>query len=322
MIMKKKTVYISGCAEKENGGGIYECELTAEGKIVEKKRFPCDRPMFAVIYDGRLHVLLLKKDELSVGSGYFSCRTDFSHIGRTKDTLGVCACHIAAGEPGIFIANYLSGNISKNCAVVAAHSGRGVNLPRQDAPHTHFAAFTPDGKYLICTDLGLDTLYVYDFDLNEISAAKVPDGAGIRHAVFSADGKKIYAVNELKPSVSVFDYADGVVRLMGTVILPCKNRDATAAAIRLTDKGQLYVSVRGEDVIFVLDAERPVPEIISVNSCGGKGPRDFDVLGNFVVCCNENSGTVTVFALDKRGIPGVMTDKIFIPGALCVTEKV
>ncbi len=65
----------------------------------------------------------------------------------------------------------------------------------EDSAHTHFAAFSPDGNYILCTDLGLDTEFVYDSELNEISKENVPSGSGSRHLVFSENGKYVYCVN-------------------------------------------------------------------------------------------------------------------------------
>lgn len=129
--------------------------------------------------------------------GYFSCKTDFTDCTKIENTLGKCPCHLAVDGSDVYVVNYLSGNIVKNFKRVLSHSGKGVNLPRQDMPHTHFACFSPDKTYVLCCDLGLDTIFIYDRDLNEVSFTKVPNGYGVRHLTFSKDGKYIYAVNEL-----------------------------------------------------------------------------------------------------------------------------
>jgi hypothetical protein len=72
----------------------------------------------------------------------------------------------------------------------------------------------------------MDTLAIYDKNLRLISESKVPSGYGIRHLVFSKDGTYIYAVNELVPSISVFEYAKGKAELVNTVKINCKNEKA------------------------------------------------------------------------------------------------
>ena len=160
-------------------------------------------------------------------------------------------------------------------------------------PHTHFVAFSPDKKYVLCCDLGLDTIFICDRNLNEVSRVKVPDGYGVRHLVFSKDGEFFYAVNELIPSISVFVYSNGNAEYLSTTKLDCKNKNSTAAAIRL-DKNSLYASVRGENEIYAYRVDGADFLFYGRFSCGGEGPRDFDLIGDYIVCANENSDNVTV----------------------------
>ena len=221
-----QTVYICACAEKGAGGGVYKYALQESGALEKKAYLPCDKPMFAAADGGKLHILLrapfggqsfvnpLERAARGAArpggeekcSGYFSCNADFSGVSEVKSTMGECACHIAATGGDTYIANYLSGNVVKNCHVCVPHEGAGVNLPRQDMPHTHFAAFSRDKTRVFCCDLGLDCIFVYDRNLNEISRATVPAGYGVRHLVLTKDGRTVYAVNELVPSVTVFAF--------------------------------------------------------------------------------------------------------------------
>lgn len=256
-------IFILSCAPVSQGGGVYRYLLKEDEKMEKQAYLPCDKPMYAVNDGKRLHILLRSPFPDSENSGYFSCRTDFSDRTEVKNTLGKCACHLAADGGDVYIANYLSGNIVKNCSLSRVHEGKGVNLPRQEMPHTHFVSFTPDKKYVLCCDSGLDTVFVYDRNLNEVSRANVPDGYGVRHLVFSNDGHTVYAANELVPSVSVFSFDGKRLALQNTVTLPCEKKNSTAAAIRLSQDGKtLYVSVRGENAIFVLQTEGERLEIV------------------------------------------------------------
>ena len=278
---------------------MYKYEITGTGDLRKIAYLPCPKPMYAVINDKRLHILLRSPYETNDNSGYFSCRTDFTDCSDMKNTLGKCACHLAVDKDA-YIVNYLSGNIVKNCEKAVLHSGAGVNFPRQDMPHTHFAAFSPDKKYVLCCDLGLDKIFIYDRDLNEVSRAKVPYGYGVRHFVFSKDGKYIYAVNELVPSISIFAYSDGNAEYLNTTKLDCNNESLTAAAIRLDEtENRLYVSVRGENEIFVYNVGNADLTFYGRFPCGGAGPRDFDLTGGYIVCTNENSDNITV--IEKNG---------------------
>ena len=312
-------MYILSCEKAEKGGGIYRCEIH-DGELKINAYLPCDRPMYAVRANGRLHILLRAPFSNGENSGYFSCAEDFSEKTGVRDTLGKVACHLCVIENDVYIANYISGNIVKNCERAAAHAGRGANAQRQESPHTHCVIPSPCGKYILCIDLGTDALYIYDRELNLKGTAKVPEGYGIRHIVFSKDGKYIYAINELVPSVSVFGWQNASARYLRTEKLT-DAPGATGAAIRLSKDGKfLYCSVRGESALYVLRADGANLTAEQKTDCGGESPRDFHVIENkFLICCNENSDNVTVFSL-QNGEGIAKTAKIKLPKPLCCLE--
>ncbi len=315
-------IYLLSCADSSIGGGIYECELGENGTLTQVNYFACDEPMYAVLKENKLHVLLRQPLGDDIYSGYFTLNADLTQPSAIKSTLGKCACHLAVEGDDAYIVNYLSGNISKNGESAVYHAGKGVSQPRQDAPHTHYTAVSKDGKYVFCTDLGLDTLYVYDRKLKEVASAKVPAGYGIRHLAFSDDEKIIYAVNELVPSVSVFSFENGALELKNTLLLPCEKDNLTAAAIRRGKGNLLYVSVRGENAVLALKADGTNLEIAGKYDCGGVGPRDFDVFGDFMVVCNENSHNAAVFRLDENGFVAEKTCDFACRGVLnCLSAE-
>ena len=292
-----QALYLLSCATAEAGGGIYRCRLSVDGMLTKTDYMPCDRPMYAVRGGERLHVLLRAPFVEREESGYFFCKTDFSDVSKLVGTNGKCACHLAVSGEDVYVVNYLNGSLTKIGGITVTHTEKGVNgnPTRQEAPHTHYVRLSADNRFIFCTDLGADTLFVYDYRLNEVSHAKVPNGYGIRHLVLTRNGRTIYAVNELVPSVSRFSFADGVVTYLDTVSLPCEVLTSTAAAIRLSeDEKRLYVSVRGENRIFALNTEDRVPKLIHSFPCGGCGPRDFDLIGGFLIVCNEGSDEVSV----------------------------
>ena len=57
----------------------------------------------------------------------------------------------------------------------------------------------------------------------------------------------------------------------------------------------------------------------SVTFCGGKMPRDFMILGKYMICANQGSSTVTVFKVEKEKLTYVnQEEEVFIPEVLCV----
>jgi 6-phosphogluconolactonase len=312
-------IYVLSCETVENGGGIYGYDLTEKGELLQLAYFPCDRPMYAVKCEKGLCVLLRQPFEDNNFSGYFYVDENLQTATEMKSTQGVVACHLCVDDNDIYIVNYLSGNIVKNGETIAQRTGKSMHSTRQTEPHTHFVDKTPDGYLAVC-DLGTDTLAIYDKALRLICESKVPSGYGIRHLVFSKDEKFIYAVNELVPSVSVFTYVNGKAELVDTVKIDCKNEKANGAAIRLSKNGKyLYVSLREENAICVFAVDDEKLTLLQKVDCGGNSPRDFDVCGDYLIVCNENSENVVVYRIANRLIINKVAE-ISIKRALCVVE--
>jgi 6-phosphogluconolactonase len=79
----------------------------------------------------------------------------------------------------------------------------------------------------------------------------------------------------------------------------------TAAEVAISaDGAYLYASNRGEDslVVFAIKPKDGSLSFVQRISCGGKIPRQFtlDPSGNWLVCANQGSASVTVF---RREVP-------------------
>ncbi|MBQ4087783.1 MAG: lactonase family protein [Clostridia bacterium] len=235
-------------------------------------------------------------------------------------TRGICACHLCVSEnETVYAVNYSSGSVIKIPGKLIVHEGEcGPAKPRQDMPHTHYVNFTPDGAYLLVTDLGLDTIFVYDKELNKVSEIKAPAGSGPRHLIFSEDGKTCFCVNELDSTLSAYDYENGKLTITDTVSILPEGYDAqnTTAAIRLHD-GLIYASNRGNNSIACLSYENKKLSLLSITDCGGKGPRDFNIFGNILICTNENSDNVTFFEVEGEKLYK-LSQELHLKGALCV----
>ena len=175
----KKNVYIAAC---DANGGIYHYTLE-DGKLSFVRKYDVDRPMWLTIDGNRMFVLLRElTDNLNSGVMAFDILSDGSLANPTAPVLsgGRCACHSCVSGDRLYVVNYLSGNIcafdknnlGKGIIAEDTHTGHGVHPKRQEAPHTHFTRETPDGKYVFCVDLGLDTIFVYDKDLKRSARAK------------------------------------------------------------------------------------------------------------------------------------------------------
>lgn len=310
-----KNIYFASC---DKAGGIHRYTFE-DGKLEFCEKIDLDRPMYTVISDGRAYVLLRQIGEETNFGGLlcFDVAADGALVNQSAaiPSNGVVPCHLCVEDGDVYAVNYLSGNVILFPDKTVTHSGKGTHPTRQDAPHTHFVAVSPDKKYLLCTDLGIDTVFVYDRKLGLVSSAKVPDGSGCRHLCFNGD--LVYCVNELSNDVSVFKFQNGQLSLLDTyAAIPEFTGKSTAAAIRLY-KGRLYVSHRGADCISCFDIKGEKLELLWNAPCGGSSPRDFDIVDGYIICTNE-SGNVSVLKIGKDGAALISND-IKMPDPLCVT---
>lgn len=312
-----KHLYFASCSEQ---GGIYHYVLSGE-KLSFKEKLSLDRPMYMVIEGKKAYIILRETDCERHFGGLVTCDIDSDgklvNLTDAGSTNGIVPCHLAVDNGQVWTVNYLSGNIVKMPATTVTHKGKGVDPVRQDAPHTHFVTVAPDG-YLLCCDLGLDTIFTYDKDLNEVSTAKVPDGMGCRHLEFSEDGKTVWCVNEMGNTVSIFDYCGGRLTLRETVdALPDFNGKNTAAAIRRGGK-YLYVSHRGADSVarFEILPDNGL-KLLETTPVGGASPRDILIVYGLLFCANELTDNVTVFKLSD-GRPVKQHDELLMSHPLCI----
>ena len=312
-----KNVYILSC---DKAGGVYHY-LFEDGKFRFVKKTPLDRPMYAIIRDNRMYVILREINTETHFGGLVSFDIDSNGClmepSKTESSDGIVPAHLEVTDKGKYVVNYLSGNIVKVGEKTVVHNGSGVHPTRQEAPHTHYVCASPDEKHILCTDLGIDTIFIYDAFLNEEFTVKVPDGSGARHLCFSNDGKYLYCVNELSNDVSVFEWNDGRPTLKGTFSsIPDYKDESTAAAVRI--KGEyLYVSNRGANTISRFKISGDKLELSENTDCGGRGPRDFNIIDDHIICTNENSNDVTVLKLEN-GKPVLTDEMLEIPAPLCV----
>lgn len=308
-------IYIASCDEK---GGIYYLKNNGT-KLEVLQKTDIDRPMFLAIEGDKLYAVLRAPFENSDESGLISY--DILPDGTLENpseiipTGGEVACHLSVLNGNVYAANYVSGSIIKFPDKLIKHSGSGPNLKRQESAHTHFI-YPHDGAVYVC-DLGMDKIFVYDKDLELLKTYDVPCGFGARHLAFSDDF--MYCVNELSSTVSVFKkFGNSYDYLADYSAIPDGfNGENTAAAIRICGK-YVYVSNRGHDSIACMRMEGEGLVLEKTVPCGGKVPRDINILGDIMFCANQDSDTVTALKITDSDLS--LTEDVFeVKTPLCIT---
>lgn len=241
-----------------------------------------------------------------------------------QPTHGGAPCYISIVASGHYalVANYGSGTVaalplSSEGAVAPAssviqHEGHGQNPDRQEGPHAHMIASSPDRRFVLSADLGTNQLLVSRFDeatgkLIPHSKVDAQPGAGPRHFAFAPGEGKVYCTNELDSTVDVYswDHDQGELALLQTIrCIPDDFHDTNYPAhIVVSPNGSfVYASNRGHDsiAIFPVNTETGELEAPSFVSTQGHWPRGFnlDPTGHWLIAVNEKSGNLVVFKRD------------------------
>ncbi len=242
---------------------------------------------------------------------------------------GADPCYITVDKTGkyVLVANYTGGSVSVfpvladgrlgDASAFIQHRGHGTNPKRQEGPHAHSIDLSPDNRFAIVDDLGLDETLVYRFDsakgtlvLNDPPFAKADAGAGPRHFAFHPNGKFGYVVNEMASTVSVFAYdaAGGVLRPITQTISTLPKGFAgenTTAEIEVHPSGNfLYASNRGHDsiAVFAIDATKGTLTLLEYMLTKGQSPRNFEIdpTGTLLFAANEKSDNIVAFRINQQ----------------------
>ena len=232
-------------------------------------------------------------------------------------------CHLALDHTDrwLAVANYNNGTMALypvhadgrigEAAVVEKHEGSSVNPARQKGPHAHEVVFSPDNRFLLLSDLGLDKIFVYRFDAakgtlapNDPAFAQVPPGSGVRHMAFHPNGRVLYAIEEMGSNITAFHYdpAKGVLHDFQNISTLPENfkGSSSGAEIAVNRKGTVvYASNRGSDTIAVFNIDPVKFTLTAVDYAPvlGKTPRHFalDPTGEYLLAANQDSNDITMF---------------------------
>ena len=315
-------------------GELSEPELAA--KIVN--------PAFLAISPNHKFLYAITEDPLSVGppfdhSSYATAFAIDSASGNLRfinslPTGGTSTCFLSMDKTGkfVFFANFGSGSVSvlrvKDDGSLAEqtafmqHVGHGgSNLPVQTSPHPHSVMVSPDNRYLIVSDLGMDRVLVYHFDdktgaLGPLDppSIRMKDGDGPRHLIFDHQGKFAYQVNEMGSTISVFAWnaAEGMLSTVQEAKINSGGSDirSGSAELQLSNDGKfLYESNRlsrdydrlpGTIGIYAVDPTKGTLTEMEYSPSGGTMPRSFgiDPSGRYLFALHQLSNNVVQFRVD------------------------
>ena len=309
----KRTIYAGTYAE--NGSeGMYAFDFD-EGRLSPARLFCPTRNSKYLTVTERGIIAVCDFDERS-GAALVSFQGELLSEAAFEDCT---SCFVTAEDDAIYTANYHEGTVSRL-------SLKGRTLQYQDTvairkkAGCHQALRWKDRVLAPC--LFLDEVRLFDCDMNPAGAISFPAGTGPRHGAFSKDGTRLYLVSELSNELFVISTGDWTILSSVSVLPGGTTHKKDTAAIRLSEDGRhLYVSTRTMDLLSVVELEGDRPSLIQTIPCGVQHPRDFILVGDWLLVANRFSRSVVSFARNDDGTIGEKGDEIEIPGVVCLCAQ-
>jgi 6-phosphogluconolactonase len=289
-----------------------------------------------------------KKDSSGVSAFAFDKRTGQLRFLDWQSSGGDGPCYVSvdARRKWVMVANYGGGSLAAlpvhadgslgALTQLIQHSGAGPNKERQEKPHVHSVTFTPDERYLITADLGLDELSVHKFNAAAathplsalpVSALHTSPGDGPRHISFYPGKPYVYAMMEMGGAVDVLRWTNGkLIATQRISSLPEGFKgDIGSADIHVAPKGKfLYASNRGDAnslAIYAIDTATGELTIKGFEPTQGTTPRNFmiDPTGHWLLVANQRSDNIVIFSIDKAtGLLKSTGKQLSVPAPVCL----
>ncbi|MDQ0223789.1 lactonase family protein [Metabacillus niabensis] len=335
-----------GTYTKEDSKGIYSFTLDTEAKQISNVKAVAElnNPTYVNISNDNkvLYAVVKEGDKGGVASYAINNQTgELTELSR-QVTEGASPCHVSVDKNNqqVVTANYHRGTVEaylvnedgtvNRSTSIMQHEGQGPH-ERQEKPHTHFSGFTPDEKFVVAVDLGIDKVITYKIDngaLTEAHTLLVKAGSGPRHITFHPNGKYAYVMTELSNEVIALSYnaETGIfTELQYIAAIPEDfTENSQGSAIHISSDGRfVYAGNRGHNSIAVFRVNEETGELalVEYTSTEGNWPRDFafDPTESFIVASNEESGNLVLYARDKEtGRLSVIQSDVAVPYPVCV----
>ena len=240
---------------------------------------------------------------------------------------GMRGCHLStdAEDKYIFVSGYHDGkatilklnpdgSVGKIVDGVY-HKGLGSVAERTFRPHVSCTRRTPDGKFVMVADLGVDQVKIYRFNEKEehlalVDAIRCDLESAPRCFRFSSDGKFIYLMYELKNVIDVFSYETGErtpniekIQTISTTGSKTLSQLTSACSMRLSaDEKYLYCGNAGDNTVSVYkrDAKTGMLDQLCCLPISGEYPKDIAVFPDdkHIASINHESGSISFFKVD------------------------
>ncbi len=238
--------------------------------------------------------------------------------------------HVSVSPDGrtVLLANYGGGSVTSfhvqadgSLSEAVSHfqyTGAGPNHERQDKPHTHSAVTSPDGRFVLVNDLGLDRIFLYKLDpaTSVMTPCEPPfwsakAGSGPRHLAWDKKGRFVYSANELQSTVDVLEWHENPVSLRAVQTVSSlppafsPGKAFVGEIITSADGRNVYAGNRvADDTVAVFDIRRGNGTLTQAQLApsGGKNCRHItlDPSNRWMVISHQTSNDIAVLPRDSR----------------------
>ena len=267
-----------------------------------------------------------------------------------QTTRGKNPVHLAIDPTGRFmvVSNHVTstlavlpvgedGALGAVCDLVELKGQTGPHRVEQPFSKPHQNVFSPDGRFVIVPDKGLDRVFTFTLDpAGKLAAGQTPsvparETSGPRHVAFRPDGRFAYVANELDSTVTSYSYDAASGALAPMQVIPTLPQSFTgnsrASEIEASADGRfIYASNRGYDSVAVFAADPATGWLTTVDivQTRGKTPRFFALApdGRFMFVANEDSDTIATFAVNQATGRIAATDDVVSTGSpVCIAFR-
>lgn len=295
--------------------GFYAYDYKS-GEQIAKAEMP--NPSFLAIDGTHIYAVSEMPDETASVYAWRWCGNGFELLNKESTGLpqnGEDPCHVATNGDRLAVSNYsggtlaiytlnANGTVNPLDSLIVSRTG-GPDQSRQDTPHVHCAAFTPDGEHILFSEFSADAIGEITLTPTGVTdlrtAAELPADFGPRHLLFDKNGTHFYVIGELSGDIAVFDYAAGKLSLKQ--IVKADQADARGAAdIHFSPDGKyLYASLRlRNDGIAVFGVADDGTLSYKGYQLTGPHPRNFAVTDTEVLVACRDNDSVEIYSRDRK----------------------
>jgi 6-phosphogluconolactonase len=327
-------VFVSAFAAGDQGAiYTYQLDLKSGGLKLVQRTYGVENPFFMALSPDRkflysIHAQQFEgKEPQQVAAYGMVGRTGQLKLLNRQSSLGAASCYLSVDATGktVLVANYTSGSVASlpvqadgslgKAVSFFQHAGSSINPERQEGPHAHSIVISPDNRFAYAADLGIDRILCYRLDAaaakltpNRQPFVRTPSGSGPRHMTFHPKAKRLYVINELSNTVTLFDQEPEtgfLIERQTISTLPQGFKGTSYCAdVKITPDGRfLYGTNRGHDSIAAYRiGEDGSLTLIGIEPSRGKGPQNLAITpgGELLLCANMPENNVAVFRIDPQ----------------------